>query len=723
MVRLLLLFALSALHVAADDHAYYYDDSPQPSLRPMPQPTPRPTPAPDVAADDDSTMTPVPSTSMPSAMPTTPSPTAIPCLNDDSAADQYFFTCSSLYDSNPSYCGMLDHDNFTASKLCCACGGGLAGGTSAPTITPAPTAMPCVNDDSTTDMYGYTCSGFSESHPDYYPSFCGELDDDDFTASEQCCACGGGLAEDTFAPTTTPAPTAAPCVDDLTTTDAYSADCLYYEYYPSACGYYDDDDFTASLQCCACGGGLVGGSFAPTAAPSPAPTTTPVPTITLWPGLAGYVPLTDVEQHARIDLDMEELVLKLDEYELSTAWVEEAMFIYAYGGNLAEDFGAIRTLSGFATAGEAKMMGWTMYPVYYAYWDEYNYADTFITKDYSATAKDAGVAELMKKGAYQAVWMYVLHKLESAISECKAGDSNAKHSWDEGWAYYAGSLVGATAAEAASERGVLLWELAEKTANDFGTGHSTGPATANVEALAAAIAGRDDILAATTGAPPWLIGQRGESCTTVCASASRTCDQAKLDDLNDRGADYIREKYSLAGHTCHYLFTDCEAGDNCVNWGSPYIHNSHFYDGYCWGGDKPSVAPCDQTPVDSQHRRLCPCSLNCGQSQVTILTEQMTVPLVQSTIKYAWRADPTHGEDCSEDAGKTAMTAGDTCVESWAAGWAFAAAVLPQVHQCDAGAAEMLRANLDIAAAAPMEDGFMAVKTAIESTYACMGIT
>ena len=34
-----------------------------------------------------------------------------------------------------------------------------------------------------------------------------------------------------------------------------------------------------------------------------------------------------------------------------------------------------------------------MYPVYYAYWDEYNYADTFITKDYSATVKDAGVAE------------------------------------------------------------------------------------------------------------------------------------------------------------------------------------------------------------------------------------------------------------------------------------------------------------------------------------------
>merc|ERR1712167_90468 len=54
----------------------------------------------------------------------------------------------------------------------------------------------------------------------------------------------------------------------------------------------------------------------------------------------------------------------------------------------------------------------TTYPIYYAYWNDYNYADTFITKDYSATVKGVGWAQLMKKGAnYQAVWMYVLHNL------------------------------------------------------------------------------------------------------------------------------------------------------------------------------------------------------------------------------------------------------------------------------------------------------------------------
>ena len=64
----------------------------------------------------------------------------------------------------------------------------------------------CVNDDSTEDEYGDTCTDWYDDNPDG----CGDYDDTDFTASEQCCACGGGLAGGTFAPTITPAPSAAP---------------------------------------------------------------------------------------------------------------------------------------------------------------------------------------------------------------------------------------------------------------------------------------------------------------------------------------------------------------------------------------------------------------------------------------------------------------------------------------------------------------------------------
>jgi hypothetical protein len=338
-----------------------------------------------------------------------------------------------------------------------------------------------------------------------------------------------------------------------------------------------------------------------------------------WQTLAGYQTATDVEPYSKIDLDMEEFETAVGEYAANANWIDDAMVIYKNGGNSVKDSGAYRTLEGFATSGEAKMMGWTTYPIYYAYWNDYNYADTFITKDYSATVKDNGRAELMKKGAnYQAVWMYVLHKLEDTVAECYSGDEDASNEWDEGWAIYAGSMVAATAADAArsstaSQEGTLIWELAEKRGSDFGTLDSTGPATVNVNLLAKFIMGRDLIIDAK------------------CAEA---------------------------------------------------------------------------------------------ESLVDPIRAQMTVPLVQGTLKYAYKADPANaGGSCVADAGKNAMTASDGCVKSWAEAWAFAAAVLPQVHQCDAAAAATIRDNVDITAAEPMKNGFAAVKAALESTYTCLGIT
>merc|ERR1719443_2550047 len=110
---------------------------------------------------------------------------------------------------------------------------------------------------------------------------------------------------------------------------------------------------------------------------------------------------------------------------------------------------------------------------------------------------------------------------------------NAPHAWDEGWAFYAGSQVAATAAGSVADDGTLIWELAEKRGSDFGTADSTGP-----------------------------------------------------------------------------------------------------------------------EPV------------------VQKIIQLMTVPLVQGTLKYAFKADPANANgDCAADAGKNAMTATDSCVKSWAEGW------------------------------------------------------
>ena len=393
--------------------------------------------------------------------------------------------------------------------------------------------------------------------------------------------------------------------------------------------------------------------------------------------MAGYKSASDVGPHAKIDLDMAEFETMVGNYDTDSDWITKAMFIYDMGGGdlcSADDVAAatagtattwcadtdtplgnsqkstsVRTLKGFATKDystdkltgkDGGKYGEQLPPIYTAYWADATkggytaaeaaiWADTFVRKDYTSIVQPAGSNQLMKKGAnYQAVWMYVLHELEDAIGDCKAGDiskndcapgggaglcGNAPHAWDEGWAFYAGSQVAATAADSVTDDGTLIWELAEKRGSDFNTQHSTGPATVNVNLLAKFIMGRDLIIDAK------------------CAEA---------------------------------------------------------------------------------------------ESLVDPIRAQMTVPLVQGTLKYAYKADPANaGGSCVADAGKNAMTASDGCVKSWAEAWAFAAAVLPQVAECDWGAAETIRYNLDIEAAAPVQGGFYSVKSAIESTYRCLGIT
>lgn len=102
------------------------------------------------------------------------------------------------------------------------------------------------------------------------------------------------------------------------------------------------------------------------------------------------------------------------------------------------------------------------------------------------------------------------------------------------------------------------------------------------------------------------------SCDDVCSELGSTCVQVELDNLgfssSNTKPDAVKNAYERAtGGTvsCNTWNTGCASGDNCVGWGLPFIHNNHFSDNICWGGDK--VAPCNQKPVDTWHRRLCPC--------------------------------------------------------------------------------------------------------------------
>jgi hypothetical protein len=103
-------------------------------------------------------------------------------------------------------------------------------------------------------------------------------------------------------------------------------------------------------------------------------------------------------------------------------------------------------------------------------------------------------------------------------------------------------------------------------------------------------------------------------------------------------------------------------------------------------------------------------------STKNLIVSQMTIPLVQGTLKYVYKSDPVGYASWG--------TAADD-EKANAEGWAFAAALLPFVDACDSTVSQTLydNINMGLGTAGMVPDGYVAVKTAIESTYACLGIT
>lgn len=143
------------------------------------------------------------------------------------ATDSWGDGCS-WYDDGIG-CGAYDDWDFTASWMCCGCGGGWANLAS------------CEDTDwYATDTYGDGCSWYTGG------TGCGNYDDWDFDANSMCCGCGGGSTyqDDTCQHTSYGA------------TDDWGDSCSWYDD-GIGCGSYDDWDFWASIMCCGCGGGYI----------------------------------------------------------------------------------------------------------------------------------------------------------------------------------------------------------------------------------------------------------------------------------------------------------------------------------------------------------------------------------------------------------------------------------------------------------------------------------
>merc|ERR1712224_706042 len=91
-----------------------------------------------------------------------------------------------------------------------------------------------------------------------------------------------------------------------------------------------------------------------------------------------------------------------------------------------------------------------------------------------------------------------------------------------------------------------------------------------------------------------------------------------------------------------------------------------------------------------------------------LIVELMSIPLVQGSLRYAYKVAKLQGGS-----------------KEFAEGAAFSAAILPRIHTCDASAAKVIsdNMNMEIATTARLSAGYAAVKAAFESTYACLGIT
>ena len=209
--------------------------------------------------------------------------------------------------------------------------------------------------------------------------------------------------------------------------------------------------------------------------------------------IAGYFPGSDVTQHNALDGDQANMQTALKTADFTTATTA-----YATGGSSTSK-GKFRTLKGFSTGAQGKMYDncpgcpHKHYEQFYDYYGDFNYADKWVSAalagtDMSftsgkhgpnnfATLGDVARVEAVQKGSvYMNVWIYAIGEFEDAIDDCTSctsdcnehsTNSGSVHAWDEGVAFYTGSLEGT--AQGGNDNGAMVYRLAEKRCGNFGT--------------------------------------------------------------------------------------------------------------------------------------------------------------------------------------------------------------------------------------------------------------
>jgi hypothetical protein len=151
----------------------------------------------------------------------------------------------------------------------------------------------------------------------------------------------------------------------------------------------------------------------------------------------------------------------------------------------------------------------------------------------------------------------------------------------------------------------------------------------------------------------------------------------------DDGSGSGKLVYALADKRCSNFKTCGENGDDT---GGTSQVNMKIFESFLHGQGHLTKGECEEAKADKE-----------------IIETQMHIPLIQGTLRYAWKTD---NEPYSEKAE--------------AEGTVFALAVVPAVYACDADAGNKIAENMQVGQSGTA--GFQNVKSAFESTYKCLGI-
>jgi hypothetical protein len=183
----------------------------------------------------------------------------------------------------------------------------------------------------------------------------------------------------------------------------------------------------------------------------------------------GYMPVSDVTEHAAIIADVTLMFEKLGTSSLEAGGIyAQAKCIYeSGGGNSCKSASTPRTLQGFATK---DLTGETYADKFYASGWAINFWDIRISAALDGTGTYAGLSDTkrvtsIKKATMGLLTYYASHELEAAIDKAAVADTRSDaasgHAWDEGWAFYRGP---------AEDGGDTPWEVAGKRDSNFPDG-------------------------------------------------------------------------------------------------------------------------------------------------------------------------------------------------------------------------------------------------------------